>query len=142
MREFLASGWFSRTEGASAALAGRAQLHVLHGFQQHLAGTLGIALGLLRLAGRLASEFFLALLFFDPRALERFEALLLGPDLRLLGFALGASLGDGFPLLASLHHDRVIGLWPCLETLEERLLGFGGVGLTVGEAAVARVLQG
>ena len=101
MREFLSLGRWSRAEKTSAAFAGRPHLHVLHGFEQHLARTLGVALGLLRLAGGLAGELFLALLFLDARTLDRFQALLLGPDLRLLGFALGASLGDGFPLLAS-----------------------------------------
>ncbi len=57
---------------------------------------LSITLGLLRLAGGLSGELFLALRFRDALALERLEALLLGPDLRLLRLALSTSHGNGF----------------------------------------------
>jgi len=127
---------------AAPALAGRAHLRVLDSLKEDLARTLGIAPGLLGLAFDFTRNLGDALFLFEAEALDLGEALGFDAGGGLLGLTLGTGHGDGFALRASLLHDRVIRTRPCLETLEERLLGGRGIGLTISEAAVVRVLQG
>ena len=139
-RRILACG---KARLAAPALAGGAHLRVLHGFEKHLARTLGIALGLLGLAVHLAlrSRPGALPLRGAPARSRRDARPRRGRRPSRLRGRHGLD-GDGLTLRAALLHDRVIRSGPRLETLEQRLLGVLGVGLTISEAAVVRVLQG
>ena len=49
---------------------------------------------------------------------------------------------DRLALGPTLHHYRIVWSGTLLEALQQGLLRIGGIGLTVGEMAVVRVLQG